>query len=110
MNARINDVAGSVEIRLANFEVDDLFSLGFESAGSNQDFKGCFGTQPLHAARELQRTSRWDSHHIGPKANRDYSPINILKGAPKSSAPDSQKLPGRGFGGHPITPWYYCEL
>jgi len=45
-----DDNGWRIEIRFADFEVNDLFALLFKSAGSVQDFKGGFSAEPRHAA------------------------------------------------------------
>ena len=48
------DVGGSIEVGLADFEVDDVLALRFEGAGANQNFKGSFGAQTGHPLRKTQ--------------------------------------------------------
>jgi len=43
-----------VEIRLPDFQMDDLAPFGFEGAGPYQNFKSSLGTEPLHAVSEPQ--------------------------------------------------------
>jgi len=70
----IDDIAGSIEVGLANFEVDHAVALRFEGARFDQDIKGGFGTQARHALRQLQRVSdgtdgshMWANPHIIPR-------------------------------------------
>src|ERR1700687_3990337 len=46
----LDDIGGSVEVGLANFEVNDFFALFFEHAGAVQDFKSGFRSEPRHPA------------------------------------------------------------
>ena len=39
---RFDDVAGSTKIGFANFQVNDLFPLGLQSAGAHQNLKSEF--------------------------------------------------------------------
>jgi hypothetical protein len=54
IDGRFDNVRGSVEIGLANFEVDDVPALALESASFIENFKRSFSAEPGHAAGELQ--------------------------------------------------------
>jgi hypothetical protein len=45
----LDDVAGGVEIGLADLEVNDMAALGFQSPGPHQDFKRGLRPDPRHA-------------------------------------------------------------
>ena len=44
------DIGGGIEVRFANFQVNDFFALFLEGAGAIQDFKSGFGAEPRHPA------------------------------------------------------------
>ena len=50
VHTRFHDVRRSVEIRLANLEVDHALALALQRPGLIQDLKGGFGAQSRHAA------------------------------------------------------------
>src|SRR5438270_10485473 len=52
---RLDDVAGRIEIGLPNLEMDNVFTLSFESASANQDLESSFRPKTLHPLREFQR-------------------------------------------------------
>ena len=50
----VHDVGGSVEIWLADFEMDDVLALGFQRPRAVQDFECSFRPQPRHALGQPQ--------------------------------------------------------
>ena len=46
--ARFHDVARRIEIRLADFQVNDVPPLGFQRPGAYQYFEGGFGAYAAH--------------------------------------------------------------
>jgi hypothetical protein len=54
IDAGFNHVLGRVEIRFADFEMDDAFALALEGAGLVQDLKGSLSTEARHATSQLQ--------------------------------------------------------
>src|SRR5271154_60861 len=54
VDSGLDDISGRIKVRLANFEVDDLFALLLQRAGAIQNFKGSFSTKPRHPAGETQ--------------------------------------------------------
>ena len=54
----LDDVFRRVEIRLPDFQMDDLPPFGFKGAGPHQNFKSSLGAEPLHAVSEPQGKTR----------------------------------------------------
>ena len=54
VNRSLDNVRRRVEIRLADFEVDDVFALPLECARFVQDFEGGLGAQARHAASKAK--------------------------------------------------------
>src|SRR5262245_60074443 len=63
----LDDVAGGLEVRLANGEAGDGLALGFQRLGARQDLEGRFGAKAAHAARQLKHVSS-SSRSRGPAA------------------------------------------
>ena len=53
IDSRFDHVRRSIEIRLADFEVDHIPALGFERPGANKHFEGGFGSEAAHARRKF---------------------------------------------------------
>ena len=54
INAGLDDVGWRIEIRLADFKVNDALALALERARLVQNFKGGLGAEPRHATGEMQ--------------------------------------------------------
>ena len=54
VHCRIDDVRRSIEIGLANFQVNDISALCFQGSRLYQNFKGSFRAQPRHALGQTQ--------------------------------------------------------
>ena len=75
--ARIDHVLRSIEVRLANLEMHNVFPCGFQSASANQNFKGSFGSEALHPPRQFQRMCCEAGGHgelAGKRQTAHYSP------------------------------------
>jgi len=57
-----DNVGGSVEIGLADFQVDDALALTLQGAGFVEDFESGFGAEPGHAAGKQQFVLRGLGH------------------------------------------------
>jgi hypothetical protein len=55
-DTRLADIPRSVEIGLADLEMDDVSPLGLEGAGADEDFKRRFCPETLHSGRESHLT------------------------------------------------------
>src|SRR5690349_21204330 len=55
VDACLNHVLRSIEVRLADLEVHHIASLGFQRARAHQYLKRSFRSQPLHPFRQAQR-------------------------------------------------------
>ena len=53
----VYDVPGGVEVGLADFQVNNLPSLGFQSAGLGQHLKGALSTQVVHSGGDSHLSS-----------------------------------------------------
>ena len=58
-HAGLADVGEGREIRLADFEVQDLAALGFERLGTRQDGVGAFGLEGANSVCEHIRNPLW---------------------------------------------------
>ena len=54
VDAGFHDICGSVEVGLADFQMNDAFALALEGAGFVQNFESSLGAQARHATGELQ--------------------------------------------------------
>ena len=54
VDAGLDDVCGCIEVRFADFKVDDALALAFERARLVQDFKGSLGAEPRHPTGKMQ--------------------------------------------------------
>ena len=59
IDAGLDHVGGSVEIGLADFEVDDALALALERARFIQNFEGSFGAEARHAAGKIVIRAAW---------------------------------------------------
>ena len=46
----LDDMGRSLEVRLADAEIDDLLALGLQGLGAGEHFEGGLGAQAAHAA------------------------------------------------------------
>ncbi len=53
VDAGVDHVCGRVEIRFADFQMNDALALALEGTRFVQNFEGGLGAQARHAAREL---------------------------------------------------------
>ena len=60
--AGVNDVGGSIEIGLADLQMDNILALSFECAGAHQHFEGGLRAQPRHPASQSQLSLRGLAH------------------------------------------------
>ena len=54
IHSRLNHIARSIEIRLADFKMDDVPALLLQRAGASQNFKSGFRAKPRHPAGQMQ--------------------------------------------------------
>src|SRR4029077_7163945 len=77
----LNHIGRRVEVRLANFQMDDFLTLTFQGACLIQDFKGGFSAEPGHALSQSKFMLCGWIH--GPRDTRLYSPaIGALSAGP----------------------------
>src|SRR5215467_2412898 len=67
VNGGLDNVEWRVEVRLADFEVDDVFALALKGACFVQDFEGGFGAETRHAAGEAKLVLRGVFHDGKPR-------------------------------------------
>jgi hypothetical protein len=56
IDAGVDHVARRIEVGLTDLKVDDVVALGFEGAGTHQDFESGFRSEAGHATRQVQLT------------------------------------------------------
>ena len=59
LRRRLDDVRRSVEVGLADLEVDDALARGLKGLGAGEDFEGGLGTETLECGCKLGHGAPW---------------------------------------------------
>ena len=54
LDRSLDDMAGCLEVGLADRQADDALALGLQRLGAGQDFERGFGAKAAHAARQVK--------------------------------------------------------